>query len=243
MNERNTPKVLPPDGEALFSDPRLEGLTDPLPGFPPSERLLEPSNPPQVGDSPFLLMRCVSDGGGGRVTWLNKPEGRAYAGQGDGRGFWLFQDPPRFQENSRKPQQSADLWPYLTWFVASPRVVEILSRLDPAAIETVAIDWTFSDGQKLDGYVFLDVRRLVHAYDYKRTAVLMARDQGRTFIQRLMYPRALKPVPDPNVHIFREGYHRRDMFVTRALAKELSIAGIRGLSFEDPACMGSVQFA
>jgi hypothetical protein len=240
MSEENIP-ILPPDGEALFTDPRLEGLTDPLPGFPPSERLLEPTDPAQVGDSEFLIMRSISESRGGRVTWVNKPEGRAYADQGNGRGFWLFKDPPVFQEACKKPKQPADFWPYLGWFIASPKMVEILSRFDPSVIDTVAIDWTFSDGKKLDGYVFLDLRRRIHAYDYRRTAVLMARDRGHTFIHRFMYPRTLKPIPDPKVNIFREAYSR-EVFVKRELAKELSLAGIKGNFFEDPAAIGTVQF-
>jgi hypothetical protein len=240
MNEIDLP-LLPPDGEALFNDPRMEGLTDPPPGCPPAERLLAPTDPAQVGESPFLSMRCISEGRRSRVAWVNEPDGFEHAAQGEGRGFWLFRDPPQFRETGKKPKQPADFWPYLSWFVASPRMVEILSRFDPSAIETVPIDWRFADGQKLDGYVFLDVRRVVHAYDYRRTPVLMARDRGRTFIHRLMYPRALKPIADPNAKIFRDRYFL-DLFVTRALAKALSQAGVRGLSLEDPAAIGAIEF-
>jgi hypothetical protein len=241
MSELDIPK-LPPDALQLFDDPRLAGMADPLPGFS-EERTLTPANPPAVGDSSFVLMQPTYERRGGKVNWINKPADGSHRMLGRGRGLAGFQqDRPRLEENLKKPKKVPDCWPYLTWFVASPRFVEIMSRFDPGAIETAAIDWVFSDGQQLDGYVFLDIRRLSDAYDYQRTAVVFAREHGKTYLARLLYPRALKSTIDTAAHVFRDGYYRTDVFVSRALAKEIAAAGLSGIYFEDPASLGALQF-
>jgi hypothetical protein len=242
MSETDIPK-LPPEAEQILNDPRLEGMADPLPGFPPEERLLLPANPPAVGDSRFLLM-CESSGAGagGQVTWVNEPKDPAYIDRvGYGRGLAQLPDRPRLEERRKKPRKMPEVWSYLTWLVASPRVADVLTRFDRSVIDTVKIDWIFSDGQQLDGYVFLDVRRLVYAYDYRRTAVLVRRERGRKYLDRLAFPRALKEIPDPGVHVFRDAYHRPDIFMSRDLAKELSSARDRSIFFRDPASAAAVR--
>jgi len=98
-----------------------------------------------------------------------------------------------------------DAWLYMGVIIASPKVAEIMTKYEPA-IQTVPIDWSFADGGKMDGYVFLDIHRAVPAYDYRRSQVLVARDQGRKFISGLGSKRALRRDLDPAIHAFREAF-------------------------------------
>jgi hypothetical protein len=240
MSESNIRK-LPADAEQLLNDPRLEGMPESRPGIP-MEKLLAPENPPKVGDSPFLLMGHSTEEAGGRVNWIDKPPYAVTGQAGHGAGLAELGSRPRLEETGKRPDAPPEMWPYLSWFVASPRCLEIFLRFDPAAIDSIEIDWVFADGKKLDGYVFLDLRRLINAYDYKRSAVVVRNQFGKKYIHRLAHPRALKEISEPNVHLFREAHFRTHVFASRALAAELASAEIRGIYFQDPASVAAVRF-
>ncbi len=160
---------------------------------------------------------------------------------GKGQGFKLVTEQPRFQEDKKKPARRVDTWSYSSWLIVSPTFADILRRFDPEALETLPIDWTFKDGRKLDGYQFLDVRRRVSAYDYARTMIRVEIEKGRQYVAELGHPRALKPDIDPKIHIFRDEYFRADIFMSRALARALTDAGMEGIRFEDPVSTDTVR--
>jgi hypothetical protein len=167
---------------------------------------------------------------------------RSPAANGQGLGFPSVTERPRIEESLKKPAVRANLFFYRSWLIASAAVVETLRQFDAEAIETVDIDWVFEDGQRLDSHVFLDVRRRIYAYDYRRSAVIVEMEKGEKRFAGLGHPRALKPEIDPAVNVFRDAHHRSDIFMSRALAKVLSGAVPRGIRFEDPVSVETVTF-
>jgi hypothetical protein len=235
--------VAPPEVLALLQDPRLADMKDALPNFSRTQRLLEPLDPPSVGESPFLQFGQIDEERFGRVAWVNEPKGLTFLlGTGHGRGFPLLTERPRFEERGKKPPRRADAWTYSSWLIASPAFVDILRRFDAPALESVAIDWVFSDGSALDGYQFLDIRRRLHAYDYARSVVRVEMENGEKRYAGLGYPRALKRDVDRTVHVFREAFHRADLFMSRELAAALMEAGMQGIAFSDPANGEPLEF-
>jgi hypothetical protein len=211
--------------------------------LPHTRRKLEPSNPPVAGESPYLLFDDDLEETFAKVDWLNEPPGtHVVASTGNGLGFRLITETPRFKEHQKKPARRADAWRYSSFLIVSPRFAEILRGFDPGVIETRSIDWEFSDGQKLDGYLFLDVTRRLYAYDYARSEVWVTLKRGRKFVSNLGHPRALKPGIDPAFHIFRDAWHLTDIFMSRPLARALAEAGMSGIRFEDPVSIDTVEF-
>lgn len=249
MSELDIPK-LPPEAQALLEGPQLADLKYRGPGLSPAGKVLRPSQPAKVGESPFLIFRtsvdCLRPS---NVAWKNPPWPRGLLGEG--RGFPTLRDTrPHFTEDQPKPAKYSQAWEWEGWLIASPQVAATMRAFDPDAIETVEIDWVFADGKKLDGYVFLDVRRLLHAYDYERSVVYVEiREKGK-YISSLGVPRALRSDLPANVHVFRESYWRNEVFVSRELAQALAHAlawqrprGVeRDVYFEDPARRGAVKF-
>ncbi|HEY0685288.1 MAG TPA: DUF1629 domain-containing protein [Steroidobacter sp.] len=249
MSELDIPK-LPPDALALLDDPQLADLKYRGPGLARAGKVLEPSQPAKVGDSPFLILKTSAEYmRPSNVVWQNPPSPRGMLGEG--RGFpTLRSTRPHFTEDQPKPAELSHAWEYEGWLVASPQFAATIRAFDPEAIETVEIEWVFADGQKLDGYVFLDVRRLLHAYDYRRSVVYVEIGEKGKYISNLGTPRALKPDLPANVHLFREAYWRHQVLVSRELAKALTQAlgqtrpraARRDIYFEDPARVGAVKF-
>lgn len=231
--------VPPPEAlELLKNDPRVELLKLARPGITGDQLIVEPQDPPVVGESRYLVLspRLRETGTrSAKVNWVNEPD-HAWAG-GEGKGLDFITEKPCIKDSGRKPRNMSDIWTYLGWFVASPKFIEVLRRFDPEIARTIEIDWEFSDGQKRDGYIFMDICRSFYAYDYARSQVLIrANDRTRNVVGMGM-KRALKPNIDPAIHAFRDAYLRSNVFVSRELAKELVKAGVRQVSFDDPATM------
>lgn len=233
---------LPPEAEALLDDPRLADMADALPGFPRTRRILAPRHPPAAGESRYLSLCAENDEALGDVVWLNKPNGLSFGLRtGRGLGLSLITRRPRIEERKSNPGDRVDVWSFRGWLVASARFVEIAREADPDAIETLAVDWIFADGTRLEGYSFVDVVRRLHAYDYARTSIIVEMEKGRRFIAGLARPRALKRDIDPAIHAFRDDAYRSEIFVSRLLAKALAQGGVRGIRFEDPVSVDAVQ--
>jgi hypothetical protein len=233
----------PPEFVTILADPRLEGMKDSPSYAPRARRTLPPVDPPVRGESPFLLFNDDYEDRFGEVQWLNEPPGISFVLRtGDGQGFKLVTERPRFVERLKKPARRADAWPYSSWLIASPAFVNVLRAFDEQVLATVPIDYEFRDGRKLDDYVFLDITRRLYAYDYARSEVWVEIENGKKFVAGLGHPRALKRDIDPATHIFRDAYHRSHIFMSRALARALSTAGLRGFRFEDPVSIDTVEF-
>jgi hypothetical protein len=237
------PPRLPPEALAVLDDPRLADMKDAPPRFPRSRRTLEPLDPPKKGESRYLQFNEENVDAFGDINWVNEPQGLSFHLQtGMGLGFPLVTERPRLEESIAKPKNRAAVFFFRSWFVASPVFIDILRRFDADAIETREIDWIFADGQRLEGYAFVDITSRIYAYDYARSAVIVEMEKGEKRIARLGRPRALKADIDPAVHVFRDAYHRSDVFMSRALAKEIAAAGMRTIRFEDPVSTDTVRF-
>ncbi len=244
MNEPLDLPQQPPEFARILADPRLEGLTDAPTYLPRARRVLPPTNPPQAGESRFLLMhQTYEEDPFGEVEWVNKPKGLGFGLRtGGGQGFAHVTETPRFVSEGANPVQFPDMWRNLRWLMASPEFTAIVRRFDPDAIVTVPFEWEFAEGGRLEGFVFLDVVRRIYAYDYARSEVLVEIHNGQRFVAGLGHPRALKPDIDPAAHIFGDAYHQHDIFVSHALARALYAAGLRGIRFEDPVSIDTVEF-
>lgn len=244
MNESLDLPKQPPEFEEILKDPRLEGMQDAPKWLPREFRILQPENPPVAGESRYLLFREYNEERFGNVKWLNKPSSGMdlLFRMGEGRGFGPLTEQPRFKESKKKPAQRVDAWSNLSWLIVSPGFANVLRQFDPEVIETVPIDWEFTDGRKLDGYQFLDIKRRIDAYDYRRSAVRVEIKDGRKFVAGLAHPRALKPGIDPKFHVFRDAYFRKDIFMSRELASALIKANMQGIRFEDPVSIHTVRF-
>jgi hypothetical protein len=243
MNPPVNQSQRPPEFETILKDPRLDDLKERPDWLPRERRVLQPANPPVAGESPFLLLREWNEESFAAVDWLNGPKGIGFTlDTGRGQGFRLITETPRFREQKKKPAQRADAWRYSNWLIVSAAFADVVRSFDAEAIETLPIDWEFSDGLKLDGYQFLDVKRLEYAYDYHRSAVRVEIKKGRKFVAGLEHPRALKPGLDPALRIFRDAYHRQDIFMSRDLARALTQADMKCIRFEDPASTDTVRF-
>jgi hypothetical protein len=174
------------------------------------------------------------------MNWMNKPFPSGSLGRGN--GFSTLRDvSPRIEVDGPKPDEIGGAWGYDNWLIASSKVVATISAFDPAAIEVVEIDWIYADGKELDGYVFLDVMRLLYAYDYRRSVVNVEMGEFGKFIANIGAPAALKPDLPTGIHVFREAHWRHDIFFSRALAKALLQAEPKGFYFRDPARHGAAR--
>jgi hypothetical protein len=233
----------PPDALALLKDPRLEGLEYRGPRRSKAGAVLKPSDPPNVGDSPYVLFRVdYEEASTAKVTWTNEPPGlTSLLEMGSGKGFARLTETPHFEEERPRPAAPREAWVYTGWLIASPRFAEIVRQHAGDSIATVPVDWVFADGKKLDGYVFLDVLPLIHAYDYQRSQVAVRIGERGPYISSLGYPRALRRGLRADLPIFRDAFRRNDIFVSRDLARVLLAAKLRGFDFEDPARQGSTD--
>lgn len=231
----------PPELRALLNDPRLADMKDSPDKLARSTRILEPRNPPKPGESRYLLLQQEYDEPIRGVTWVNEPQTLAFHSRtGEGQGFSLVTERPRFEQSARKPI-SRQVWIYGNWLIASPAFADIVRRFDSGVVETVDIDWVSANG-RLEGYSFFDVRRRLPAYDYARTRLVVQMHDGKKSISQLSHPRALKADIDPAIHTFREEFYRTHIYMSRPLAKAIVEAGVRGIRFEDPASVDTVTF-
>jgi hypothetical protein len=233
--------TIPRDAAALLDDPRLADLAYQGPNWPIARRMLPPAVAPVPGESPYLLFSTPVDDDEDRpalpVNWVNSPmESLAW---GKGSGFPDLEERPRFEEGGPTPSLQLQVLEYGAWLIAAPEVVQILQRFAPESIETAPIEVVYEDGGKIDSYVFLDVRRLIDAYDYRRCEVLVAGYERGLRIDGLGAQRGLRAEVDKKQHIFRDAFQRDDIFVSRALARALLAAGVRHIRFDDPADMSS----
>jgi hypothetical protein len=231
---------LPPEALALLDDPRVADMKYLGPRAPRAERVLQPASPPVAGESKFLLLSIVPQQGIlSETDWLNTvPTAASLAYRGLGA---LRAEQQRFLTEQKKPAVLPGVWLSSGVIVASRAIIEILRAHDPDAIDTVAIDWTFEGGEKAEGYAFLYVRRVVQAYDWSRSAVLVEHDSKHKYIAGLGMARALRRELAAGVHIFRDAYALQDVFVSRELGAHLARLGLPEVYLLDPATMRTAK--
>jgi hypothetical protein len=119
-------------------------------------------------------------------------------------------------------------------------MVELLEREAPGSFQTLPIDWVFNDGQALDGYVFLDVIKLHHAWDYKRSTAIVEMNWGRKHL-RFGNGRVMRQDIPSEIKIFRDAYFRQEVLVSEDLAAKIVQLASREIGFRDEATAMTVD--
>ncbi len=226
-------KNMPADlRKILETDPRLDGLESrkSLVGFP--MEVLKPENPPLPGDSALVRLDLFTDDPFGDVKWLNPPED-IYGVLGNGRGLKAIAETPQFREAGTRPRRRADAYEYTSWLVVSGAFAKVVKQFAPQHTELLRIDWTRSNGSRVEGMYFLDVTKLVDAYDFSRSELRIVLNNGRRLLEGMNFPRAIKPGADVGVHICRDLFLRHEILVSRELAEALAAAQLRGVKFRE----------
>jgi len=228
----------PPDALEMLEHPRSVELRQ----SPPTRiqnyiQILPDQNP--VTECAYLCLKKSYDADPGRSAhWINAP--RLHFMDGSGVGFDRVLELPRIEDSRKAPQRLFHLWTFDPFHVASPDMVDLLDRLAPSSIATLPIDWVFSDGNRLDGYVFVDFIRLHYAYDYKRSGINVT-IRGDMLCVNPTSPRVVRDEMPADLQIFRDANQRSDILVTRALAGEIAALASRELRFDDPHTGRSVE--
>jgi hypothetical protein len=227
---------LPPEVLALADDPRAANLADRRPPLPPDFCVLEPLDPPKIGESPFLILDFSSDDDFvSNIFWAGSAPP-----YGAGIDFFAENQPRLFTEIPRAAVLPGG-WFSCELIVASPPLGAVLREYASADIaEGPEIELTCADG-KIDGYRFIEVRRFQAAYDWQRSAVIVERDAGGNRIRGLGLKRALKRDLDPSMKVFRESYAQSEVFVSRELATAIRQAGLDDVVFYEPATMARTE--
>ena len=224
---------MPAELEALLNDPRVQALQENSPGFPRARIVLPPENPPRPGESRYMRCYVENRGGGGEPVWVNVPKDLVslFNATGGGLGFAAISERPMIQEKARRPKRVQDIHPYRGWYVASAKAVELLRTFEPDIIETLEVDWVYSDGAKREGAVFLDICRCIPALDYRNSEVVFEKHDGATHLFGIPRLMTLRPDIDPAFHLFRDDYRRDAFFISRDLARAWNGAKLTGLAF------------
>lgn len=230
------PRVSPPSEAELALLARIGEIPpSPIPGSRPSKRI-EPALPP-IGPSRFLKLESgESDRGTSRIEWVNEPPLSVLLFQGMGCGFGKFEQRPYIVQNRPKPPKPPQIWHFPHyWLAVSPEVRDVICSFDAEAIEFCEIDWEYNDGGRLDGYGFVDVIRLLDAYDYDRCQldVELSKD-GSKRVQRILTPEVLRTDIPPEVHLLRDARHRLTIYVSCELASALAPYIAKDVEFLDP---------
>lgn len=221
---------LPPDGLELLNDPRVEPWRQKQTQRFSVALTFQPAEPVRSESSYLKLERSYGARPDHNAQWVNRPD---YFFDHGGKGFKPITERPRIEQARPAPRQLFHLWKFAHCYVASPDMTELLMRVDPEAIVSTPIDWVFSDGQSLDGYVFLDFVRRRHVYDFKRSTVYLEWRRGGVVQPRFGYDRALRDDIPSDIHIVRDAYDRGDILVSRALAEQIHQLAHRELLFAD----------
>lgn len=217
---------LPEDGRARVAEPAAEDFKPPFPNDPTFLKCHLEAKDPVKDPSRFLLL-CpgrVAPGNDDptnvQVDWINGDANNRWTG--GGIGFPDVTQRPRLRAKSPAPRRLPHFWPQGSYFIASPAVCELLRKYDSASIETLEIDWRYSNGVRLDGYAFLDVRTKRHSIDFLRSEFDITLNGERRYIRQHGHRTLRGDIPD-SAHIFRDALDTNDVFVSRELAIELEI--------------------
>lgn len=222
--------VMPEDlREIMDNDPRVAAIEIPPPGIV-RERTLEPLEQPAVEEG-FYRMTLVTDDPIGELSWQNPPKG-VFLSLDVGRGVGLgkISERPLVFETGKPAARRPDVIPFNNWLAVSRRFLEVLAQHAPGTFESMDVTWRFRAGAEGD-LAFVDVTRLIDAYDYRRSVINIRAANGKKSFGGLKYPRTLRSNVDPGVAMFRDSVARSEIIVSRGLAQALVDAGMRGFRF------------
>jgi hypothetical protein len=228
------PMHMPADLRGLLeNDPRVAALPDAPPGNPYRDVLRATEMLAPIDRRFAKLSVFPGDDPFAHNKWINKPEAASRSLiMGRGKGLRQITETPVIYEDGARPEKRPDIFRYASWYVVSQAFDDIVRQFDPSAIESLPIDWRFSDQSKHDGARFLDVTRQLDAFDYMHSEVGLFVEGSLKDIDGLNFPRALKP-GIAGVHLLRDSYLRSEILVSIELARALADAGMRGFTATD----------
>jgi hypothetical protein len=227
---------LPEDGRARLRQPAAEDFKAPS-GFSTLQCRLE-ANDPATGPGRFLLLmpfgslHGYADPSSLQTEWHNMTETNRWTG--GGIGFPDITRRPRIEALGPAPPQLPQFWSMGQFFIASPPVCELLRQYGSTAIDTVDIDWTFSDGVRLDGYAMLDVKTFRHSIDFYRSDIEVVLNGERRYIYQRGHRTLRADIPE-GVHVFRDALDHSEVIFSRELAialETLAPAACRFMDFQ-----------
>jgi hypothetical protein len=228
---REIPKLVDPLTTPVL-DPRLQNMERSDGGA--VRRTLAPPQEPTAGSGYWIYeCECVLRG---RLDWENRHTPWDW---GYGRGFSAFTDKPRFRSGSNKPKRRwCEFWPYLSAYIASAAVVDILRTFDADAIEAIEIDYTFAEGGVPDQqYYFCDIVRRYPGIDLANSFLDYSCSQGHLPYLARVGKASVAPAIPENFHVFRDmwSWTGSMLMFSDALAQALCRRKALGMGFRDPA--------
>ncbi len=213
---------LPEDGRARLQAPRAEDFTTPK-GFTHAVCHLKATDPIStpgrfLAFDPRRSLTDRHDPSDGEINWFNMAESHRFTG--GGMGFPDITERPRIKASYPAPPQLRQIWPLARFFVASKAVCDLLREYDADAIATADIDWTFGDGARLDGYVFLDIKASRYVCDFFRSDIHISQVGERRYLNQRGHCTLRADIPQ-DAHIFRDALDSSRILVSRELAQAL----------------------
>jgi hypothetical protein len=209
---------LPEDGRARLLAPGAEfklpqGFTYPVCYLKANDPVSTPGRFLRL--EPVLSMPHQHDPSSGQINWINMAA--TNRSTGGGIGFPDITERPRIKAQYPAPPQLRQIWPLAQFFVASRAVCELFREYDANAIETVEIDWKFSNGSRLDGYAFLDIRSNRYSCDFFRSDIQITDIDGLRYMKQQGHRTLRTDIPE-EAHFFRESLDWSEILVSREFA-------------------------
>jgi hypothetical protein len=224
---------LPDDGRARLREPAAGDFKAPQ-GFTHLKCRLE-ANDPAKEPGRFLLLTPLaqhgySDPSNIQTEWQNMTETNRWTG--GGIGFPDVTTRPRIQALGPAPPRLPQFWSMGRFFIASPAVCELLRQYGSTAIDTVEIDWTYSDGVRLRGYSMVDVKAFRHSIDFFRSDIEIMLNGERRYLYQRGHRTLRADIPE-GVHAFRDALDHSEVIFSRELAIALETLAPGSCQFMD----------
>lgn len=247
-----------PQIQAMYDCPRLEGIKDhdaeERRKFTPMfqyARWLQPADPPRPNESRYVLARPYTfDPGFARdpikeLEFIGFPEDyHDHSRWGGGLGFDFIRGRQTVRGVLHAKAKPPEFFPAGNegYAIVSPRALKLIQDFGVDQLDILPINWTEDSDRRFEGYVFLDVLRLIDAYDYKRCELVFEKHDGR-MIGFLASKRWFREAEiDPSIHLFHDFYQRKQLVMSRGLWRHLHLHEVRGLYAVDPANNESVLY-
>jgi hypothetical protein len=186
------------------------------------------------------------------VAWINQPDGgQHYHKLGRGTGWKLppmcNAETPRFRTRSRKASNLADLCYFASsfWLLASARCTEVLSRMQPEAVDILPVEVELGDGTVLPAghYNMLDIINILPAYDLEASGLRVETDEYASRYRPSSYNRIiLRDDVMAGHHLFRDCVDSIRIWVSVEVRDALRKAKVTSAAYAWPDRIDIIEF-
>lgn len=243
--------VMPPAPQiqSMYGDPRLEGIKnygreDRKRYDAPERRFLQPADPPRPNESRYIFARNYTFDPNlvrnpvKEFKFVETPNDfNDNERWGGGLGFDFIRGRHTVRGVLRTKVKAPEFVPAHEhgYAIVSSRALKLLQDFGVDRLEILPINWTNDSDPLFEGYVFLDVLRLIDAYDYNRCELVFRKIDGR-MSGRLGEKRWFREGEiDSSIHLFHDFYERRRFVMSRKLWRYLHNHDVSGFYAVDPA--------